>query len=351
MASAGVAYGGKATAFMQGEMDDLNNRDAILGYRMFITWGALEPTQGNYDFSTIDAALARLQSAYNKPKHLVVMLWLYGRGPFAQGSNSVFPPYIQQNSMYGASPVGGSYGWWGYNSNGASTGMYVPALYYPPVMDRFIALVQALGRHLDNNPNFEALFIQEDSVVVQSARAGSIYDPHYTDDAWLGQLERLLSAATAAFPHTSVVMGNSYFQRSADSVALEQWMAANRIAAGSADTLGQSGIDSNGTGILGWGLQTYIGDPQYGGIDLRPKMTAMMDVEQPDIDGTYFNKYGGPFTPTDLIAALNQTYKASHVFWTRLTGSDVPAAAQWPALAATCAKNPLTRTAYPANYP
>ncbi len=351
MASNGVVYGGRSSSFVQSEMDDLNNEDAILGYRMFITWGALEPTQGNYDFSVIDAALTRLKTAYNKPKRLVIMLWLYGQHALNPNSPAVFPVYVQQNPSYGASPVAGSYGWWGQNSNGVSTGQYAPALYYQPVMDRLIALVQALGQHLDGNPYFEGFFIQEDSAIPQAAVNLGSKDPHYSDDAWLTQLQRLLSASTTAFPHTNVILANSYFQQPADTVALEQWMASHRISAGSADSLGQSAIATYGTGILSWGVQAHIGAPQYGGIDYRPKMTVMMDVEQPDIDGGYFSKYGGPYTPTDIINAFNQTYHASHAFWTRLTGPNFAPAIQWTAVVAACAANPLTHTAYPANYP
>src|SRR5271156_1842532 len=68
MASYGVVYSSQSTAFMQTETNDLNNHDAIVGYRMAITWGAMEPTQGNYDFSAIDTTLQRLKTAYNKPK-------------------------------------------------------------------------------------------------------------------------------------------------------------------------------------------------------------------------------------------------------------------------------------------
>jgi hypothetical protein len=351
MASYSVLFAGDSMSKVQSEMDDLNNQDAILGYRMFITWGALEPTQGNYDFSTVDAILARLKTAYNKPKRLVIELWLYGQGSLKNGTGSIIPPYIQQNSIYGASPVAGSYGWWGQSSNGASTGQYAPALYYQPVMDRLIAMVQALGKHLDGDPDVEALFVQEDSTIAQSAANLGSVDPHYSDNAWLTQLERLLTASTAAFPHTSVVMANSYFVQQAASTTLEQWMAANRIAAGSADTLGQTAITTYGTSIIGYGLETYLGVAQFGGTDLRPKMTAMMDVQGPDLYTNYFRSQGGPYTPQDLINALNQTYHASHAFWTRLTGSQVPDAAQWSNVAATCAAHPLTRTAYPANYP
>jgi hypothetical protein len=343
---------------VQPEIDDINNQDAILGYRAWFTWGALEPTQGNYDFSVVDAILARLSTAYNKPKRLVIGLWIYGQNALGQNNGATIPLYIQQNAAYGASPVAGAYGWWGKNSNGASTGLYAPKLYNAAVMDRFIALVQALGKHLDSNPYVEALVVQEDASIAEAASGFGAPDPSYSDGAWLTQLQRLLTAATAAFPTTSVVEQNSYFDRPASAIALEQWMATNRIAAGSADSAGQSSISSHGTTILSDGMQTYLGvDASGGTVDLRPKMTAMMEVQSPDMIGPYFTSSGGPWTPTDFIQAMNQTYFASHVFWTHLFGTEVfngiavPAVDKWSNLAATCAANPLTHTAYPANYP
>ena len=72
MASDTVIFAGGTIARVQSEMDDLNHQDAILGYRAYVSWGALEPTQGNYDFSVLDAILTRLKTAYNKPKRLVL---------------------------------------------------------------------------------------------------------------------------------------------------------------------------------------------------------------------------------------------------------------------------------------
>ena len=358
MASDTKLQPGRTLSWVLPEMDNLNNQDAMLGYRIWVTWSALEPTKGNYDFSTLDAILARLKTGYNKPKHLVIGMWLYGQGSLGRNDSSIVPLYIQQDPAYGASPVAGSFGWWGKNSNGASTGMYAPALYNPPVMARFIALIQALGKHYDSDPNVEALYIQEDATIAQAASAFPPIDPNYSDSAWLGQLQTMLTAATAAFPTTNVVMANSWFNRPKWGVQFEQWMAANRIATGSADTWGQSAINAYGTSHLSDGVQTYLGvDPNGGMTDLRPKMTAMVEVQSPDIAGPYFSGYGGPWTPQDLVTAFNQTYNASHVFWTYLVGTEivfggtVPAAAKWPNVVAVCNANPLTHKAYPANYP
>lgn len=359
MASESVMYAGRKISFIQSEMDDINNHDAILGYRVWVTWGALEPSQGNYDFSTLDAVLARLKTAYNKPKHLVVGLWLYGQGAMrSHGDGGVVPLYIQQGQQYGSSPVAGSYGWWGMSKNGVSSGMYAPALYNQVVMDRFIAMIQALGNHLDADPDVEALYVQEDATITEAASDFAPKDPHYSDGAWLTQLERLLTASTAAFPHTSVIMANSWFNRPTSTVALTEWMLGNRVAPGSADSWGQTAIAASGTSHLSDGIQVLLGTDQYGGIgDLRGKMRAMMDVQAPDMVGPYFKGYGGPWTPLDIINAMNQTYYASHAFWTHFFGTEksygapIPDAAKWPNLATTCAANPLIHTDYPSNYP
>jgi len=358
MASASVLYAGKTISLLQYEMDDLNNQDAMLGYRAWITWGALEPSPGKYDFSVLDAVLARLKTSYNKPKHLVIGLWLYGQGAIGNGDSRVVPLYIQQDPAYGNSPVAGSYGWWGQSANGKSTGMYAPALYTQPVMDRFIAMMQALGKHFDGDPYVEGIYVQEDATLAEAASGWAPKDPRYSDGAWLTQLERLLTAATTAFPTTNVIMANSWFDTPPSTVALTEWMATNRIAAGSADSWGQSSIASGGTSQLSDGLQVLLGTDQYGGMgDLRGKMSAMMDVQSPDMVGNYFGRNGGPWTPLDILHAMNQTYYASHTFWTHFFGYEtgygvpIPDAVKWSNLAAMCAANPLTHTGYPSNYP
>lgn len=357
MASNGVIYRGTSLTGFYSEMDDLNNWNKILGYRAFVTWAALEPTQGTYDFSVIDALLARLKTHYNQPKRLVLVVLpgTFG-GPLGTNDTSTLPEYIQTGSAYGPSPVAGSYGWWGATSGGKSSSSYVAALFRPAVMNRFIALIQALGAKYDSDPYFEALMIQENSWMVGSWLSAS----DYSDPSSQAQMERMLTAATTAFPHTSVVMENTWTSSMTSAFDFEDWMVSNRIAPGTSDTVGETAFASYGySSQLAWGLQSYCGIAN-GGItpmDLRPRSHAMMDIEAPDIAGGYFSKYGGPYTPLDVINALNQTFKASHAFWTHLYGTEtvfgqpVPAAAKWSNLAATLSANPLTSTSYPENYP
>jgi len=357
MASGAVLYAGSTLSTVQAEMDDLNGWDKILGYRVFITWGALETAKGQYDFSLLDAILNRLKTHYDKPKRLVIAL-LPGRWGGTMGDNDkrALPLYLQQSSEYGPSPVSGRYGWWGPNSGGKSTGAYSAALYRPAVMDRFIALVRALGAHYDNDPYFEAIMIQENSWIVGMWPGAPDYSA--TSTAPLTQFKRLLTASTDAFPHTNVVMENTWLATVTPTIQLTQWMIANRIQPGTADVLGQSAFDNhNYSSALCWGLQAYLGIANGGipALDLRPQARAMVDVESAELSGNYFAKYGGPFTPLDIVNALNKTYKASHAFWAHFFGNEtsygtIPAAAKWKNLAATVSANPLTNTSYPPNY-
>jgi len=373
MASEGILTGyGKLSDFTP-EMDDLNNYDNILGYRLFVSWGALESAEGTYNFSVLDAMLKRLQTQYHKPKRLVIALvpgTFVGNG-IGNNNGASIPVYLQQNPVYGASPVPGSYGWWGQSSGGASTGSYSAAIWRPAVMDRLIALVKALGEHYDAQTNFEALMFQEDSWVVSEATTFSPAAPDYSDSGLITQMQRLLTASTAAFPHTSIVMENTWVNPASGAQSFEQWMVKNRVVPGSADTLGgtafKKGYATAANG-LAWGLQAYMGIQASGSnwspVDMRSQTHAMMDIEGADIAGTYYASWGAPygFEPLDVISALNNNYKASHAFWTHYFGSEpiwpgsgsVSSAApwsQWSKLAPVINSNPLTTVSYPANYP
>lgn len=372
MASLNMLAGNDTLSKFASEMDDLNNWNNILGYRLTVTWGALEPSEGTYNFSVLDAVLNRLQTQYNMPKRLVIAL-VPGSFAAGLGSNdaSTIPLYIQQNSAYGPSPLSASYGWWGATSGGASSGAYAAAIWRPAVMDRLIALVQALGAHYDGQPYFEGLLFQEDAWIVGAAEA-SPAAPDYSDSAMVAQLERLLAAATAAFPHTSVAMENTWLGYPTSTQTFEQWMVNNRIAPSSSDTVGQSAFTNynyanNG---LAWGLQAYMGiqataaGSTWSPVNMLSQAHAMMDVEGPDIAGTNFAQLGAAegFQPLDIIAALNQTYHASHAFWTHYFGNEgvwpgsgtvstVAPWAMWSNMAPVLSSNPLTTTSYPADYP
>jgi hypothetical protein len=358
----GTIFAGQKPSSWYASMDGaLTDYPHIKGFRLWITWGALEPTKGNYDFSVVDDLLNRLKTRYGTPRHMI--LNLYPSGPvskWGQGDTRVIPAYIQQGKEYGPSPVSGSYGWWGINSGGQSTGAYMPAIWRPAVMDRYIALLRAIAAHYDNDPNFEGMMFQE--AVYHILAGGS----DYTHPNMITQAKRLLTSSVAAFPHTSVIFENTWGLGGATAAQnFELWMVQNRIAPGTADIVGETAFKLPMTkgrpDAVNWGMAAYMGmidsGSSYSGGDLRTQARAMVDIEADDIAGTYYKGSGGPFSPADICVALNTRYKASHAFWDRFMGSEkvkglpIPEAAKWPNLAATLEKCPLTNTSYPPNYP
>jgi hypothetical protein len=327
------------------------------GFRLWISWGTIEKSKGVYDFSQVDAILNRLKTQYGTPRQLVLTLYPSNPTKWKSGDGRIVPEYLMTDPAYGPSPIGGSYGWWGPTSGGQSAGGYEPALWRPAVMDRFIALLQAIGAHYDNDPNFEAIMFQEG--IYHTLSVGS----DYTQPNMMAQIKRLLIASVAAFPHTSVVYENSYgLGGAAENQNFELWMVENRVAPGNADTVGATAFNIAGKKPpVSWGMNAYMGiavsGSNYSGGDLRNRARAMVDIEADDLAGTYFQKYGGPYTPTDICNAINTYYKGSHAFWDHFMGSElvkgqpIPAAAQWPNLAAALAKCPLQNTSYPPNYP
>ena len=352
MASNSVIFAGQDITRIQGEMDEINGWDKILGYRVWITWSALEPNKDQYNFAVLDAILNRLKTQYNKPKRLVIVI-MPGTfaAPMRNNSSNTIPAYILNGSEYGPSPIAGSYGWWGMNAGGVSTGAYHAAFFRPAVMNRFIALINALGAHYDSDPNVEAFMIQEDSWMV-GAWVGA---PDYSKTAFMPMMQQLLSASTAAFPHTNVVLQNTWLTTQQATMDLEAWMVANRVAPGAADVLGLTGLQGSNITRLPWGLLSFAGIPlnSITPTDLRSRGRALVDVEAPDICGPK-PIYGGPYTPEDIINALNTIYGASHAFWTHLSGKEgwnCPIGSNWSNLAATVSAHPLTNESYPPNYP
>jgi len=350
MASGGVVSPGMTIAnspFLIWELGALNNRNAIIGYRMLIDWAAIEPTEGNYDFSQITAVENYLKTQLNVPKHLVLVV-LPGYFGNKTCNGDVVPNYILNNSAYGKSPNTGSYGWWGGTGNGNTCSA---AIWRSNVMDRWIALHQALGKAFDSDPFFETIMFQEGSWIV-----GTVADNHgdYPGDSIMMSLfTKLLQATVAAFPHTNVVFENTWLATLTPSQQFEQTMILNRVAPGTADTYGQTFVDAHGGHLNGPGLDAYIGNTApgstYSGPDYRSRIPSMVDIEGPDL-GPYGNNQG--YSPADICAALNKSYKSSHAFWTYLgNDSSVPMPSRWSNLVTTVTGCPLTNIGYPAAYP
>src|SRR5690606_8747646 len=107
-------------------------------------WADLEPSRGKYDFSRIETYLKAVRK---HKKRLVIRVM--DRRFNTTSKADIVPAYVRDL------PGGGLVR--------TSTG-YAAALWKPEVMDRLIALYQAIGQRYDADPHFEGLFTEESTL-------------------------------------------------------------------------------------------------------------------------------------------------------------------------------------------
>ncbi len=118
---------------------ELVERKDIAGVQIVYSWKSLEPTQGQYDFSRIDADLAFLEK---RGKHLFVQL----QDRFFQIDARHLPRYLLEDPQYGGglAPQRDNPGEGKPEGHG-----WVAMQWNPALRARFQALLTALARHVD----------------------------------------------------------------------------------------------------------------------------------------------------------------------------------------------------------
>lgn len=164
----------------QSDFNIMLNEPNIKGVQVRYFWSDLEPQRGQYDFSKIESDLAYLQA---NGKRLVAMIM---ERSFTLRKSPV-PIYLQTNPLYngGVSPT----------KNGT-----IARLWEPPVMDRLIALYQALGKRFNGEAYFEAITIPE---TAPGFRGNT--PPGYTPSKWATEIKRAMTALKSAFPNTVIL--------------------------------------------------------------------------------------------------------------------------------------------------
>lgn len=305
----------------------------VLGYMPYYQWGVFEPTSlGVYTWAILDADYTRLTGIAHPGdtptgKHLCIELMMDVINSLT-GSNIV-PAYVFNNpGTYGSGLNSG-----GGTANGGGNG--VVALWRTAVMDRVIALVQAILNHVmpsglkfNDDPWCEGIISWE--LTSQTAAIGS-------SDASMAslttQIKRWAQAAVAAATKTLVSLECNYFGSPAETLAMMQFIQANRLGAGGPDIWGATcmrnqAVPSNHTSMnnLTWGQQCLCGvaTTTYpsGNPDLRGTLPIMHEIQEPEMDGVQFSGIGSPFVPQDIndcasqiLSKLNNQGGVTHLFW------------------------------------
>ena len=145
------------------------------------TWRQLEPKKGEYDF---DAIRKDLEECRKYDKGFVVMIY---DKTFSKGGNpcpDYLEPVVIKNNLGGIITIR-----W--------DDFYV---------ERYSALVQAIGKAFDANPYFEGINIQESALSMTDDELTALPAkyPRYSDEVYADALEKYVKAASRALPNSRV---------------------------------------------------------------------------------------------------------------------------------------------------
>lgn len=158
------------------EMAEINHLDepAVRGVNKRYRWRQLEPEKGAYDFSSIEDDLRYLSE---RDKQLVVFLIDRSFSEYR-----AMPPYLEDYEV----PLD-----WGF----------CPVRWHPVVVERLVALGEALGKRFDNHPSFEGVAVQETSLGM-SDEGWSAHE--YTPEKYRDALVAILTGMQAGMPRSHV---------------------------------------------------------------------------------------------------------------------------------------------------
>jgi hypothetical protein len=249
MGSDAILTGGRAwtDTHFTSELADMRSSPAsVIGYRAFVTFGHIDPNnangvQANYHFADIDGMKANIAG-----KKFAMQ---YNLGVFNSstpslpgGDSSTVPGYIINNpSTYGAGTPGGGSGSAGCYEQ--QTGGYCANITNANVLAQAIKSIRAIAIQYDNDPQFAAFGICEDSNMIPLSSTG-------LSGQFKGAYIALYTAARNAFQKTPVYAQTTFQFVQQDSADVCADMVAKGVMQGSADSFGNSWLRGNYIGSI-----------------------------------------------------------------------------------------------------
>jgi hypothetical protein len=268
-------------------ISELATEPNIVGWEQLVSWAKIEPRRGEYDWSFIDQLLALC--AANDKRLIIQVLDRSFSGGAAR-----LPPYL-------ATEPGGNGGWYI-----KPTGGVIAKLWLPAIMDRLIALHDAMGDRYDADPHFEGVFTAESDVGFSAGPSD------YSASAYVTQLLRLNATLPAYYPHTNVWLSVNFAASQGDVVKLVQDAARNRVGIAGPDAITANvGFSDWGSRVVSghlWGAAGWI----LGGVGYHGKMAIAHDVESPELGG----KEGG-FSMQQIYDQSYNVNRDAHLIWER----------------------------------
>lgn len=292
----------------------VNARSYLKGAVIRPFWRQLETSEGVYDFSLIDHALSTLGAG----KYFWLQIQTAIFGSAGAGPEDLLPAYL-------CTPT--------YDGGAYDDGTDVKTkLWNASVMDRKIALIQALAAEYNTVENFEGVITGETAMSLATSEGTS----NYTPAAFATQLQRLFQASRAAFTKKQLLTYVNYISGSGGSNYFQPVLDAARSAnyvVGGPDSLYQS--PSTGRDYINGTLGTT---------NYRGKIGIQVGDQTSGLSNT---GYSIPALFSTCFTASPGGWGANYGFWLY-----APALANFgPAMDYIAANGPACVTAYPEEFP
>lgn len=304
-------------------IDEIAGEGALRGVSLRLFWYELETSKGVYDFSTIDAYLDKIKKVNATARRpgglpeLRLVIHVHERKFNASSPSGIIPGYLMSESAYSGGIA--------KTKNG-----YIARSWEQPVMDRYIALWQALGKRYDTDPYLEAITTGETTMGF-----GSEAPPDsYTSDAMHSQWRRLITAARAAAPHTNIVLNTNMLGTDEQMRATLNHLVSTRAAAGGPDIL---------PGEILQAQRIWTGE--VGGVDYRGNLAIIHSMDAAGLGGGQ-----GDYLPQQVFDFAYKTLRVNYLIWVRNTWAGT-AAQQWDSgILPVIRANPTLHSACPKSY-
>jgi hypothetical protein len=244
-------------------------------------WRDIEPSKGVYDFSEIDNYLKAVKSLPTNKRFIIRV----ENRIFVTHQGNAVPDYMLKDPTYhgGQVPM----------ANGV-----VARLWEAPVMDRLIALHQALAARYDAEPLVEGLSTSETAIGFSSEYPAP---STFSTGALLEQLERLIAASRSAWSHSNVFADTNYLGHDAQMEAFIVYCLSQQAVIGGPDVVPDRALQSDQImrGELGAAM------------DYRGAVAIKAEVQASEL-GLHWN-----FMPSALYAQAYTINRSNYILWDR----------------------------------
>lgn len=266
------------------------------GVQRVYTWRDFEPEFGRYDFSTLKADLALVR------KHGRQLVVQFSFKSFSAGARNV-PDYL----------TGKEYGGGVYVT---LKGSLNPVIWNRNVAARFDAVLAALGREFDRDPNLEAVNLPETATSANFQKFPQPEIEPYTEQGYFAALKQQMATLRRAFPNTVVIQYLNFPPNLL--VELTDYAKEIGVGMGGPDVYPrESPLSDPATGIY----------RLYGKLAGTVPMGAAVQVENYSIALKKRSGWGRvhlgaaapgdeiPFPVRDHLRLAQQTLKLNYLFW------------------------------------